>query len=170
MFDNTDTFVKYFNEVMSSNGHGIKMKYTASLHEIKIQHLDGINFSLEEYYDDGTFTDLIGFSRSNQGNNMYSNIDTPKLFSQRFIFISMPELGTYSITTKGMNSSSKPYTYLVPSKPGFEIVANINNTFANEFYVNDRDVDEISVRIHDSDGLPFVNNKGNANFIIVLSY
>ena len=82
----------------------------------------------------------------------------------------MPELGTYSITTKGINSSSKPYTYLVVSKPGFEIVANINNTFANEFYVNDRDVDEISVRIHDSDGLPFVNNKGNANFIIVLSY
>ena len=70
----------------------------------------------------------------------------------------MPEIGTYSITTKGINSSSKPYTYLVVSKPGFEIVANINNTFANEFYVNDRDVDEISVRIHDSDGLPFVNN------------
>jgi len=36
--------------------------------------------------------------------------------------------------------------------------------------VNDQDVDEISVRIHDSDGLPFVNNKGKANFIIVLSY
>jgi len=54
MFDNTDTFVKYFNGVMSSNGHGIRMKYTASLYEIKIQHLDGTNFSLEEYYDDGT--------------------------------------------------------------------------------------------------------------------
>ena len=48
MFDNTDTFVKYFNEVMSSNGHGIRMKYTASLYEIKIQLLDGINFSLED--------------------------------------------------------------------------------------------------------------------------
>jgi len=84
----------------------------------------------------------------------------------------MPELGTYSITstTKGVNTSSKHYTYLVLSKPGFEIVANINNTFANEFYVNGRDIDEISVRIHDSDGLPFVNNKGKANFTIVLSY
>ena len=56
------------------------------------------------------------------------------------------------------------------SKPGFEIVSNINNTFANEFYVKDKDIDEFSVRIHDSDGLPFVNNKGNANFIIILSY
>ena len=148
------------------------MKYMASLYEIQIQRNDdqGTNFSLEEYYDDGTFMDLIGFKRLNQGSNFYTNVDTPKLFSQRLMFISMPELGTYSITTKGINSSSKPYTYLVLSKPGFEIVTNINNTFANEFYVNDRDVDEISVRIHDSDGLPFVNNKGNANFIIVLSY
>ena len=155
---------------MSSNGIQIRMKYTASLYEIQIQHLDGNNFSLEEYYDDGIFMDLIGFRRLNQGSNFYTNINTPKLVSQRLIFISLPELGTYSITTKGLNSSSKHYTYLVLSKPGFEIVANINNPFANEFYANDRDIDDISVRIHDSDGLPFVNNKGNANFIIVLSY
>ena len=50
-----------------------------------------------------------------------------------------------------------------------EIVSNINNTFANEFYVKDKDIDELSVRIHDSGGLPFANNKGN-NFIIILSY
>ena len=85
---------------------------------------------------------------------MYTNVDTPKLFSQRLIYISFPELGTYSITTKGISSSSKPYTYLVLSKPGFEIVSNINNTFANEFYVKDKEIDEFSVRIHDSDGLP----------------
>ena len=48
MFDNTDSFVKHFNEVMT--GAGIRrMKYIASLYELQIQHLDGINFSLEEY-------------------------------------------------------------------------------------------------------------------------
>ena len=106
---------------------------------------------------------LIGFKKLNQG----ANVNTPKLFSQSLIYISIPELGTYSITTKGINSSSEPYTFLVLSKPGFEIVSNINNTFAN---VKDKDIDEFSMRIHDSDGLPFVNNKGNANFIIILSY
>jgi len=175
-FDNTDAFVKGFNETMSNNGIQIRMKYTASLYEFQIQHLNGINFSLNDYYDvaneehNGSFLSLIGFGKTNQGSNVYTNINTPKLFSQRLIFISLPELGTYSIATKGIYSSSKPYTYIVLSKPGFEIVANINNTFANEFYVNGRDIDELSVRIHDSDGLPFVNNKGNANFIIVLSY
>ena len=170
MFDNTDAFVKYFNEIMSNNNIRIRMTYISALYEIKIQHLDGINFSLEEYYNDGTFMSLIGFKKSNQDANVYTNVDTPKLFSQSLIYISIPELGTYSITTKGIYSSSKPYTYLVLSKPGFEIVSNINNTFANEFYVKDKDIDEFSVRIHDSDGLPFVNNKGNANFIIILSY
>ena len=147
MFDNIDAFVKGFNDVMSINGIQIRMKYTASLYEIKILRNDNqdTKFSLEEYYDNGTFMDLIGFRRSNEGSNVYTNINTPKLFSQRIIFISIPELGTYSITTRGINSSSKPYTYLVLSKPGFEIVANINNTFANEFYVNDRDIDELSV-------------------------
>jgi len=170
MFDNTDTFVKYFNEIMSNNDIRIRMTYIASLYEIKIQHLDGINFSLGEYYDDGKFMDLIGFKKLNQGANVYTNVNTPKLFSQRLIYISIPELGTYSITTKGISSSLKPYTYLVLSKPGFEIVSNINNTFANEFYVRDKEIDEFSIRIHDSDGLPFANNKGNANFIIILSY
>ena len=170
MFDNTDAFVKYFNEVMSNNNIRIRMTYISALYEIKIQHLDGINFSLGEYYNDGIFMSLIGFKKSNQGANVYTNVNTPKLFSQSLIYISIPELGTYSITTKGIYSSSKPYTYLVLSKPGFEIVSNINNTFANEFYVKDKDIDEFSVRIHDSDGLPFVNNKGNANFIIILSY
>ena len=132
MFDNIDTFVKRFNEIMTNNGIQIRMKYTTHLYEIQIQHLNGIKFTLEEYYDGGTFNELIGFKRLNQGSNVYTNVDTPKLFSQRLIFISMPELGTYSINTKGINSSSKPYTYLVVSKPGFEIVANINNTFANE--------------------------------------
>ena len=46
MFDNTDVFVKGFNEVMSNNGIQIRMKYTASLYEIQIQHLDGTRLSL----------------------------------------------------------------------------------------------------------------------------
>ena len=46
MFDNTDSFVKYFNEIMSDNGIRIRMTYISSLYEIKIQHLDGVNFSL----------------------------------------------------------------------------------------------------------------------------
>ena len=168
MFDNTDSFIKYFNETMSNNVIRIRMTYIASLYEIKIQHLDGINFSLSDYYDDGTFMgdlsfmgssflSLIGLKKLNQGANVYTNVNTPKIFSQRLIYIPIPELRTYSITTKGISSSSKPYTYLVLSKTGFEIVSNINNTFANEFYVKDKDIDEFSVRIHDSDGLPFVN-------------
>ena len=76
--------------------------------------------------------DLVGFKKLNQGANVYTNVNTPKFFSlsRSLIYISIPELGTYSITTKGILSSSKPYTYLVLSKPGFEIVSNINNTFA----------------------------------------
>ena len=105
MFNNTDAFVKGFNEVMSSNGIQIRMTYVFFLFEIKIQHLGGTKFSLEEYYGDGTFMDLIGFSRLNQGNNVYTNVDTPKLFSQRLIFISIPELGTSTFTTKAMQES-----------------------------------------------------------------
>ena len=76
MFDNTDTFVKYFNEIMSNNDIRIRMTYIASLYEIKIQHLDGINFSLGEYYDDGTMMELIGFKKLNQGANVYTNVNT----------------------------------------------------------------------------------------------
>ena len=46
MFDNTDSFVKYFNEIMSNNVISIRMTYISTLYEIKIQHLDGMNFSL----------------------------------------------------------------------------------------------------------------------------
>ena len=81
MFDNTDSFVKYFNEIMSNNSIRIRMTYISALYEIKIQHLDGINFSLGDYYDDGIFMDLIGFKKLNQGNNVYTNVNTPKLFS-----------------------------------------------------------------------------------------
>src|SRR5690606_34895737 len=40
MFDNTDSFVKYFNEIMSNNEIRIRMTYISALYEIKIQHLD----------------------------------------------------------------------------------------------------------------------------------
>ena len=77
MFDNTDSFVKHFNEIMTTNGIRIRMKYTASLYEIQIQHLDGTNFSLEEYYDDGTFMDLI--SSSCVRRKSFSNTSPPQL-------------------------------------------------------------------------------------------
>ena len=48
MFDNTDSFVKYFNELMSNNDIRIRMTCISALYEIKIQHLDGVNFSLGE--------------------------------------------------------------------------------------------------------------------------
>ena len=165
-FDNVDSFVKRFNEVMQANQLNIRMIYTAYLYEIKIQHLQGEIFSLEEFGNEGKFFDLIGYNKINQGANVYTNINVPKLFSQNLIYISFPEIGMHSTTTK----DSKPYTFLVLSQPGFEIVSNINNTFSNEFYIKDKELDEITVKISDSDGLPFVNNKGNANFIIVLSY
>ena len=38
MFDNTDSFVKYFNEIMSNNDIRIRMTYISALYEIKIQH------------------------------------------------------------------------------------------------------------------------------------
>jgi len=97
---------------------------------------------------------------------MKKNENVPKLFSQRPIYISLPEVGVYSAIIR----NSKPFTFLVLSKPGFEIVSNINNTFENNFYVKDKEIDELTIKIHDSDGLPFANSKGNANFIIILSY
>ena len=166
MFGNTYSFVRRFNEVLASHSISIRMSYSSSLYEITIQHLQGEIFSLEEFYDEGGFMNLIGFKKVNTGQNVYTNENVPKLFSQRLIYISIPEIGTYSLITK----NSKPYKFLVLSKHGFEIVSNINNTFENEFYVKDKEVDELTIKIHDSDGLPFVNSKGNANFIIVLSY
>ena len=69
MFDNTDSFVKYFNEVMSNNSIRIRMTYISALYEIKIQNLDGVNFSLSDYYDEennsslSSFMDLINFKK-----------------------------------------------------------------------------------------------------------
>ena len=166
MYDNADTFIKQLNIVLTSLSLPIRITYSNVLYEFKIQHLQGHIFSLEEYYTDGNFMDLIGFKRCMQGANVYTNVNVPKLFAQRPIYISIPEIGTYSTMTRGM----KPYTFLVLSKPGFEIVSNINNTFNNEFNVKDKELDELTIRIHDSDGLPFANNKGNANFIIILNY
>lgn len=162
-FDTIDDFVKHFNSITS--GLNIKMIYIKQLYEIQIQHLQGNMFSLTEYYTDGTLLSLIGFDKC-QGNNVYTNTSTPKLFSQSLIYISIPELGVYNAITQG----SKPYTFLVLSQQGFEIVSNINNTFANTFHVSDKNLDELTIQIRGSDGLPFVNNKGNANVIMILSY
>ena len=163
-FDTIDDFVKRFNTVTS--GLNLFMQYTSYLYEIKIIHTQGQTFSLSEYYDDGTFISLIGYSKVNQGQNTYTNIDTPKLFSQKLIYITIPELGSYNVTTK----DSRPFTFAVLTQQGFEVVANINNTFANSFYVSNKNLDELTVRIYSSDGLSFVNNKGNANFVMILSY
>lgn len=87
MFDNTDAFVKKFNEVMNNNSIPVRMTYSNILYEIKIQHPNGVIFSLEEFYVDGGFMDLIGYKRINQGQNVYTNANVPKLFSQRLIYI-----------------------------------------------------------------------------------
>ena len=163
-FDTIDDFVKRFNVVTA--GLNITMIYTSYLYEIKITHTQGLSFGLSEYYTDGTFTSLIGYNKINQGLSVYTNIDTPKLFSQNLIYIAIPELGCYSVTTK----DSRPFTFAVLTQQGFEVVANINNTFANSFYVSNKNLDEITIRICSSDGLSFVNNKGNANFVMILSY
>ena len=163
-FDTIDDFVKRFNILTA--GLNITMIYTSYLYEIKITHTQGLNFSLSEYYDDGTFMSLIGYNKVNQGLNTYTNNDTPKLFSQNLIYITIPELGCYNVTTK----DSRPFTFAVLSQQGFEVVANINNTFANSFYVSNKNLDELTVRICSSDGLSFINNKGNANFVMILSY
>jgi hypothetical protein len=163
-FDTTDAFVKRFNEIMTSEALQIRMVYTAYLYEIKIQHTGGIAFKLDEYYIGGQFLDLLGIdSKKNNFSSVHTNTKVPKLFSQSLIYISLPELGTYSTVTR----HTKGYTFLVVSKPGFEINGNDQQT---EFYVGSKDLDELTVQIRGEDGLPFVNNKGNANFIIVLSY
>ena len=163
-FDTTNDFVKRFNELTSTLN--IKMQYTPYLYEFQIQHLNGNIFSLSEYYDDGIFMQLIGFNKVNQGVNVYTNVNIPKLFSQSLTYIAIPEFGNVNAITK----NSIPYTFTVLSQQDFEIVSNINNTFDNSFYVSDKNLDELAVRIKGSDGLPFVNNKGNADFILVLSY
>ena len=109
---------------------------------------------------------LIGYNKVNQGVNVYTNVNIPKLFSQSLTYIAIPEFGTVNAIT----NNSIPYTFTVLSQQGFEIVSNVNNTFDNSFYVSDKNLDELTVRIKGSDGLPFVNNKGNANVILVLSY
>ena len=129
MFDNTDSFVRRFNEVLASHSISIRMSYSSSLYEITIQHLQGEIFSLEEFYDEGGFMDLIGFKKVNTGQNVYTNENVPKLFSQRLIYISIPEIGTYSLLTR----NSKPYTFLVLSKTGFEIVSNIKKNLQMSF-------------------------------------
>ena len=163
-FDTIDDFVKRFNVLTA--GLNITMIYTSYLYEIKITHTQALNFSLSEYYTDGTFMSLIGYNKLNQGLNTYTNTDTPKLFSQNLIYITIPEIGCYNVTTK----DSRPFTFAVLTQQGFEVVANINNTFANSFYVSNKNLDELTVRICSSDGLSFVNNKGNANFVMILSY
>ena len=81
------------------------------------------------------YLDLI---KTNQRANNYTNISVPKLFSQSYIYITLPEIGICSTYPK----NSKPFTFLVLSQPGFEVVSYINNTFANEFYVSNKELDE----------------------------
>lgn len=142
------------------------MTYSPQLYEIKIQHTAGTNFSFNESYLDGTFMSLLGFNKTSTGTNVYTNVNIPKLFSQSLIYITLPELGVYNTYTQG----SKPYTFLIVSKPGDEIVYNISDTFANTFDVSNKDLDELTVQIRDNTGNSFVNNKGDSNFIMILSY
>lgn len=161
-FDNIDAFVKNFNDTMQT--HNIKMIYTSYKYEIKIQHQQGSNFKLEDL-PEGTFMSLIGYKKINQGQSLYTNDNVPLLFTQELIYISISELGTYEARTVGSN----PFTFVVVSQPGFQIATNTNDNFENKFYAV-KDIDEITVKIRDSNGQVFVNNKGNSNFIMILSY
>lgn len=163
-FSTVDAFIKKFNETVQATS--VRMKYTQHLYEIMVQDLNGQNFTFSEVYDDGIFMSLIGYDRINENNNIYTNSNIPKLFSQTVNYITLPELGVYNTYTQG----SKPYTFLIASQPGFEIVSSINNTFANAFTVSNKDLDEITVQIRDSSGMSFINNKGDCNFIMILSY
>ena len=87
-------------------------------------------------------------------------------FQPKDMYISIPELGTTNSITK----NSRPFTFIVLSQPGFEIVSNINNTIENTFFVSNKDLDELTIQIRGADGLPFVNNKGSGNVILILSY
>ena len=145
------------------------MIYTPHLYEIKILHNTGLNFTFKEFYLDGTFMNLLGFNRINTGSNTYTNLNIPRLFSQTLIYITLPELGVYNTYTK----DSKPYPFVIASQPGFEIVANFNSTFENVFHVSNKDLDEITVQIRDNLGMSYINNinnKGDTNFIMILSY
>ena len=68
------------------------MTYIASLYEIKIQHLDGVNFSMSDYYDDGTdvfpssFMNLIGFKKLNQGLCVYQCEYPEALLTKAYIY------------------------------------------------------------------------------------
>ena len=84
-FDTIDDFVKRFNVL--TQGLNINMMYTSYLYEIKVQHLQSNLFSLGEYYEDGTFMSLIVYNKLNQGQSAYTNVNTPKLFSQSLIYI-----------------------------------------------------------------------------------
>ncbi len=132
------------------------MIYEPHLFEMRIQSLNGALFELK---DDGGFLDLLGFKAGIS--NIHKNVNVPKLFANNLIYISLPEIGTH-VTTQ-------PFTFLALSQGGFEVVSNINNTFANQFNASNKSLDEITVYISDDDGV-FINNKGNANFIMVLSY
>jgi hypothetical protein len=159
-FDTVDAFVKRFNEIMIAELLQIRMIYTAYLYEFRILHTDGLSFKLNGQ----GFLDLIGMSPG-QNQSSYTNTKVPKLFSQTMIYISLPEFGTYPTVTK----DSRGYTFLVLSKPGFEIISNSQQMYS-EFYVGSKELDELTVQIRGEDGKAFTNNKGNANFIIVLSY
>ncbi len=135
----------------------IKMVYYPHLFEMRIQSLNGALFELKD--DDG-FLSLLGF-KAGIGIN-HKNVNVPKLFANNLIYISLPEIGTHIDT-------SQPFTFLALSQGGFKVVSNINNTFANQFKASNKSLDEITVYISDDDGI-FINNKGDANFIMVLSY
>jgi hypothetical protein len=161
-FDTVDVFVKRFNEIMVAESMQIRMIYTAYLYEFRLLHTEGLSFKL----DGQGFLDLIGMSPvKTDFQSSYTNTKVPKLFSQTMIYISLPEFGTYSTVTK----DSRGYTFLVLSKPGFEITSNSQQIYS-EFYVGNKELDELTVQIRGEDGKAFTNNKGNANFIIVLSY
>jgi hypothetical protein len=167
-FTTVDDFIKAFNKTMDDNQlPNIRISYNVFLNESQIQNTDQKVFTLSGK----GFLDLLGYQDNLQGQMFYKNTNVPKLFNQDLIYITIPELGYYTSVIKGISGgTTMNYTFMVLSPPGFQITSTYNNTFENDFYTGVKSLDELSVIIRGPDGKAFVNNKGNASFIIILSF
>lgn len=163
-FNNIDDFLKAFNDAV--NPYNITLSFNKQLYELTLRHSYGYQFKFNEFYDNGGFMNMIGFNKINEGSTSYTNVNIPKLFSQSLIYITIHEIGLINTFVE----NSKPYTFAITTQSGFEISYSQNNTFENTFYVDNRETDVLTIQIRNNDGLPFYNDKGDASFILILSY
>ena len=163
-FTDATSFVQKFNSLMSI--YNVKMTYTPELYEFKVMHTGGNLIRFDDFYgESGNFMTLIGFQTTNTGSSFYTNTRIPKMFSYQNIFIYIPEFGTYDCYTSG----SKPFTFLIHSKPSFETVIKNNETYSYELR-KPITVGELTVQLRNDSGHTFLNAKEDINFKLVLSY